>query len=240
MGWRGTVRTVVAAARQIEQARQRQQRELLRQAKSHERLEVTRRAASEVAVHESYIDLLESVHKGRIVAWDWRAILAAPPPPKPEHSDCFERTQRAREELNRPTLVDKLLGRTEAVLAASEAAIQRARAADTKRFQESESQFEEWRRQRRTAERVLAGDLTAFREVLQAPQPLNEIPGVRIDIGVQFANSKSLEATLEVMSEDIVPTEDKTLLKTGNISLKRLSQSRRHEIYQNYVCGCAL
>ena len=43
-----------------------------------------------------------------------------------------------------------------------------------------------------------------------------------------------------VKSEEIVPRETKSLLKSGKLSVKQMPKARFYEIYQDYVCGCVL
>lgn len=43
-----------------------------------------------------------------------------------------------------------------------------------------------------------------------------------------------------VESEKIVPRESKSLTKAGKLSTKAIPQGKFYELYQDYVCGCAL
>lgn len=48
-------------------------------------------------------------------------------------------------------------------------------------------------------------------------------------------------ATVGVASvEDIVPTEQKSLLASGKLSVKQMPKGRHNELYQDYVCGASL
>jgi hypothetical protein len=39
---------------------------------------------------------------------------------------------------------------------------------------------------------------------------------------------------------EVIPTETKTLLQTGKVSVKRMPQTKYLELYQDYICGCVL
>lgn len=99
------------------------------------------------------------------------------------------------------------------------------------------------------AERLLLGDLTAFREVLETVQPFGSIS----DLGssVTFSLSKDADAPekasavrvfvdVHVHGKDIIPKEARKLLKSGRMSVKELPASQFHALHQDYVCGCVL
>ena len=63
MGWKGTVRSIGAAARRHEREAQRRQRELEKQKKLYAKMEAMEQAAHEVAVYENHIEMIQSIHK---------------------------------------------------------------------------------------------------------------------------------------------------------------------------------
>ena len=49
-----------------------------------------------------------------------------------------------------------------------------------------------------------------------------------------------LEAKLAIHGSDVIPTEIKSLLKSGKLSTKAMPVGRFNELHQDYVCSCAL
>jgi hypothetical protein len=45
---------------------------------------------------------------------------------------------------------------------------------------------------------------------------------------------------LKTNGEDVIPSDIKTLIKTGKVSTKKMPKSQFYELYQDYICSCAL
>jgi len=57
---------------------------------------------------------------------------------------------------------------------------------------------------------------------------------------VEAISVTHVEVDLFVNSSDVIPAEVKTLTATGKLSVKKMSVSQTHDIYQDYVCSSAL
>jgi hypothetical protein len=243
MGWRGTLRSVAAASRRIEREQQHRRRELLKQHQQLEKLLAHQQAALEVATYENHIDLLTSVHKDCGEGWDWQQIKNSPPPTKPEYSSELELTRRKREAQHQPGLVDRLRRRTESKRAASQKAIEEASAADQNRHAVAMAEYQakraDWEALVHISQGVLSGELSAFKEALQEISPFQEIHELGRSVQLNF-NPRYAEATITLHSIDHIPTESKSLLRTGKVSLKRMSASAVNELYQQHCCSCLL
>lgn len=243
MGWRGTFRTLAAVARRMERGQHRKRRQLQQRQQHLAKLGAAQRAAHEVEVYENFIDLITSVHRDCGEVWDWRRVTNVPPPAKPEYSSQLETTQRQREAQRRPGFWDRVTGQSEARAKASEQAIQQAKAADQARNQattrEYETKLEEWQELQRMARGVLAGQATAFKEVLEEVKPFEEIKEIGRNVQMHFT-SRYVEVSLRLHGSELVPREIKTLLKAGTVSKKPASATFLHQTYQKHVCGCAL
>lgn len=49
-----------------------------------------------------------------------------------------------------------------------------------------------------------------------------------------------LEAKVAIHGSDVIPTEIKSLLKSGKLSAKAMPIGRFNELHQDYLCSCAL
>lgn len=243
MSWRGTFRTLAAAARRQEREQHRKQRELQKRQHGLAKLGAAHRAAHEVEVYENYLDLITSIHRDCGEVWDWSAVKTAAPPQKPEYTAQIETAQRTREAQYRPGLWDKMTGRIEEKLMASELAIQQARAADQVRndaaMKEYEGKLEEWNTLQRIASGVLNGEVPAFKEALEELKPFGEIRELGRNVQMSF-NLRYVEAMVRLYGAEHVPREIKSLLKSGAVSTKPASEMFLNQTYQKHVCSCVL
>ena len=95
MGWKGTMRSIQAAARAAERDARRRQRELERRQKELATMEELERARYEVQVHENRIDVLRSVHKECGKPWDWQSVRSSRPPQEPTERRPHEKAAQA-------------------------------------------------------------------------------------------------------------------------------------------------
>jgi hypothetical protein len=230
----------------MEREHQRRRRELLRQQQIADKLEVAQRAAHEVAVYENYIQVLRSVHKECSNPWNWEAIQKTAEPTEPIYSHRLERVQRQREEHHQPNWLDKIVGRASAKIEAIQARIEEATRADLLRHQEALAQYEEdlreWQNLRTIATGIRAGKPTAYLDAIRETEALQGIKdlGSTIELRVEDDQPRCIEAVLRLNGEQIIPKDSKTLLKSGKVSIKRMSSAQFYGIYQDYVCSCVL
>jgi len=228
MGWKGTLRSIRAAQRRAEREAQRRRRELERQRKQLEKMRELERAAYEVQVYENYIDLLLSVHKEGSDVWDWEAIRSSELP-----TNIHEELAQAKLDGFKPGVFDELLGRAESKRDELVRAVEEAKQADEKEYQEA-------LQARELADRILGGSAEAYLDAIRQTDPFSDISELGSSIEFRVENSSLVEATLHVNSEQVIPSEVKSLLKSGKLSVKQMPQSRFYELYQDYVCGCVL
>jgi hypothetical protein len=201
-------------------------------------------AALETRFYENRIELLRSMHKECGPTWDWKGIKDSPAPVSPMQNHPREKKAQLGLDNFQPTFWDKLFRRVPAKREALTKAIEAARSADTKEYLESVEQYqreyEEWKEKREIAERVLAGDLSAYREVINEIAPFNEISDLGSSVQFQFGNRSLIQITLTIRGQDAIPAEIKTLLQSGRLSTKKMPQGQFFELYQDYICGCVL
>ncbi|MFQ2321333.1 hypothetical protein [Aeromonas dhakensis] len=83
MGWKGTLRSINAAAKRADRHAKRRQRELLKNQIAYEKMQELEKAAYEVDVFENYIDVIQSIHKDCGDSVDWLKISTSQEPAKP-------------------------------------------------------------------------------------------------------------------------------------------------------------
>lgn len=244
MGWKGTLRSLAAAQRRAEREAKRRQRELERQRKHVEKMEELEQAAYEVQIHENYADRLQSVHKECSEVWDWEEIGCCDPPDEPTRSRRHEEAARARLDDFKPGLLDKMLSRTESKREELATAIEEARRADEQEYQEAlercNQECAEWEIACELASGILAGSAHACLDAIKHADPFSEITELGSSIEFDAESSSLIEATLHINSEEVVPSEEKRLLKSGKLSVKQIPKTRFYALYQDYVCSCVL
>jgi hypothetical protein len=244
MGWKGALRSMEAAARRAERESRLQHNELLRQQKQLQKMLERERAAFEVELHENRIDLLRSIHKECGPLWDWRSLASLQAPTLPISMHGREKSAVLALQSFEPSFWDKLFRRVDSKKQFLKSAIELAQDADAKEYLEAitkhQGEMSEWQERRRIAERVLAGEIQVFREVIEEIGPFSEISELGSGVGFQFQNTSIIEVTLNINGQDVIPHETKSLLQSGKLSTKKMPQGQFYELYQDYICGCVL
>ena len=233
MGYKATIRAMQAAERRQQRDAQRQMRELERQAKEQAKLSASEQARLEVETFENRLEVLLSVHKEQAETWDWTAIAASLPPPRPQRT--------ARNELKAKqcaAVTPAQQRRTAAAL------VEQARLQDEEEFQKASAiysdQIAEWEKLKSLAQRILAGEHKAFTETLVELNPFAEISDLGSAIHFTVHTPKLVECRVNVSGRQAIPAEVKSLTSSGKLSIKPMPKGRFHEIYQDYLCGCLL
>jgi len=244
MGWKGALRSMAAAQRRAEREALRKQRELERQRKQVEKMRELERAAYEVEVYENYIDLITSLHKESSSPWNWEEIFKSEPPPKPQKSSKNEKLAIQNLQNYKPSFFDKIFHRVDSKQNQFISKIEEAKKLDEELFQkaidEYNQKYQEWERIHKLAERILAGELEAYVDIIKQVNPFSEINHLGTSLDFKPSNKSTIEINLNVKGEDVIPKEIKTLLRSGKLSIKKMPKTKFYELYQDYVCSAAL
>lgn len=244
MGWRGTIRSMKAAGRRIEREAVRRQRELERAHRQHAKLLEREQAAYEVDVFQNHVQILRSIHTDCNPVVDWHTIRDAAPPAEPAwRGEREAAAQRALADYE-PGWMDRLFRRAEARRAALQDAVTVAKQQDDAAYASDladyRRQHEEWVESRRLANGVVSGDPQAYLEVIEEMAPFAEITGLGSSVHFRVHDGATVAAVLQVNSAEVIPSEIKSLLQSGKLSVKKMPQGQFFELYQDYVCGCVL
>jgi hypothetical protein len=233
MSYNTTLRAMEAAERRRQRDAQRRMRESERKAKEQAKLSAIEQARLEVEVFDNRLDVLSTVHKEQGETWDWMAIAASLPPPRPTSYSRNE--HRAKQRV--------------AVLPADQSQsstylIEQARVQDREEHQKAIEAYSqhmvEWEKLKNMARRILAGEHRAFTETLVEFNPFADMSEFGSSIHFTVHSAKLVECALKVNGKKVIPTEVKTLTSGGKVSVKPMPKGRFHEIYQDYLCGCVL
>ncbi len=255
MGWRGFTRQVIAAGRRAqreadasrrrsEREAHRRQRELARVRKDWERMEAQQRAAAEYEYFVNSVEVLLSVHKECSAPVDWLSAARAPAPAAPVYSNANESAAAGASASYKPGFFARLLSLETKQRARLASAIEAGRALDQQLFRALEEQHQTghgaWAWHQQLASAVLAGDLQAYETAISYFEPLEELEEQGCQIQLGTTDPWYVAASILAKDDSIVPTEEKSLLASGKLSSKKMPAGKQREIYQDYVCGCAL
>ncbi|WP_368159376.1 hypothetical protein [Aeromonas sp. R5-3] len=244
MGWKGTLRSINAAAKRADRHAKRRQRELLKNQIAYEKMQELEKAAYEVDVFENYIDVIQSIHKDCGDSVDWLKISTSQEPAKPLIISDNERQAIARLNSFAPSFIDKLFGKATSKRQKLEKEVSIAKVKDTQINSTNLSQWnidvEEWKERVSLARRLLNGDISAKIDIIKELNPFSEIDHLGSGVKFTIQDNGLLIVTINVHSANIIPKEQKTLLKSGRLSIKSMPVSRFNEIYQDYVCSVVL
>ena len=244
MSLKGALRSLGAAQRRSEREALRRQRELEKQNKQLQKMQELERAAYEVQVYENYIDVLVSIYKDCSEAWNWETIKATNLPIKPNKTNSFEILAQHNLESYKPGIMDKVLRRVDSNRTKLIAAIEDGKVKDEQNYQnalhEYKQNYADWESNCEIASKILLGDVNAYVEAIEQINPFSEISQIGSSIEFKIEKSSLAEATLHVNGEEVIPSETKTLLKSGKLSVKKIAKTNFYELYQDYVCGGVL
>jgi len=240
----GFIRSVQAAQRRAERESRRRQRELERQEKQYALMEELERAAYEVECYENKINLLSSVHKECGNSWDWEKIKDAKSPSKPVNKKKKESEAKAKLGKYAPGFWDKTFKRIEKKRERLNENIITARKEDEKKHKSAlatfEKKYKDWEESKHLAEKILSGDLEFYKEAVNEIDPFSEISQLGSSLSIEFIDAKTLEVSLKTNSEEVIPAEVKSFLKSGKLAVKKMPKGQFYELYQDYICGCVL
>ena len=101
-------------------------------------------------------------------------------------------------------------------------------------------EHKEWQELQSFADRVLAGDIDAYFEVIAEVKPFDDLLEFGSNFQVGTDDPAKLEVEFGVMSDDVVPKVSMELKANGEISEKELSKTAYCDLIQDYVCSTAI
>ena len=244
MKWKGTLRTLAAIQNQAEREARIRQNQLRMKQKYVEKMEELERASYEVELYENNIEIFRSIHKDCSSQWNWNEIYAIEPPSKPVISHENENNAVTNLENFKPGISDRILKRIDSKREELTKQIEIGRNLDIEKYNKEnelyESEMVEWQVTHELAEKIIAYDIEAFKQAIERINPFAELYDVGSTIKYKVHNNKLIEITLLANSDEVIPRETKSLLKSGKLSIKDMPKTRFNELYQDYICGCVL
>jgi hypothetical protein len=209
------------------------QAELNRLQKEREKLQELQRNQLEVELYENRLNMIKSIHKECDDFVDWLDIKNTEPPFLKGHPGPLE--QQALQELQnyRPGFMAKVFNQEEKRVEELRNKVLEARKKD-------EEEYQEWTVLTEIATKILNGDLETYFEVIKDFAPLDDLSGFGSGFEFFLEEPHTMEVEFDVQTQNVVPSEMKTLTSTGKVSVKNMPISKYYDIQQDYVCSCVL
>ena len=226
MARRGTVGSFVRLAKQMERQSRTQQRELLRRQKAASRLEAYERGLLNIELFENHIARITTIHTEASERIHWPDLTE----PRVDRSGSVA-AQRAIDEF-KPGFFTRLFG--------EEGARRKLAEKLEARLNDERLALEEAHRIAALARAVLSGSEEGYLHAITETGCLSEL----VELGAapvgHIVSPTLAECTVHAEEQGVVPLAEPTMTKTGKPSSKKIPKRRRHELYEDYVCGLAI
>jgi hypothetical protein len=182
------------------------------------------------------------MHKECDEVCDWAKILNASLPEKPNPSSEHMAKAQAALDGFKVGLKDKLMGKAESKRSELLKSLKLAEEQDELEYKKALENYEkecsELNRMKEIAKGVIAGDIKAYIDAIQEAQPFSDISGLGSSIKIDIDIPSEIHVILRANGGHVVPTEIKSITKSGKLSVKPMPKGKFYEIYQDYICGC--
>jgi hypothetical protein len=172
---------------------------------------------------------------------DWHDIANQPPPVAPEYVPRHEYSARRALAEFKPSLFVTALGLAERKHQRLIRSVGEGKRKDEEEFEKNQKTYEKtlvaWEEEVRFASALISGNKRLLIDLVERKNPFESIPEIGKEVYVSLSSEAVLHAEVTVHDIKIVPEEHLALLKSGRVSVRKMSLSRRLTIYREYVCS---
>ena len=237
------IRTANASYKRAARANARYARE---QAKRHQ-LQLKEQLKNEniraVTSYNEFIKMLTSVHKNCSETYNWQHILQEEEPAKPINKKLNEQAALFASSYYKPSIIDKIFSLEKNKRKKLALSVENAIKADELQYHNAEKQYiedlEDWKTIQKIAKGILAEDSIAYINALEFFNPFTNISELGSKTNCSF-NNGFMTINIFVNSSDVIPDYILSYTSTGKLSNKKMPISKFNELYQDYICSCAI
>ncbi|MDM5338494.1 DUF4236 domain-containing protein [Fictibacillus enclensis] len=209
------------------------QQELQKQQREKEKLQQLEYNKLEVQLFENRLEMIKSIHKECDDPVDWNEVKNTPSPLKVGGIGPKEVTATEALILYKPGFFSKLFKQDQKKREALQKAVIAARSED-------QADYNEWEQMIETATRIVNRDVDAYFEVIEDFAPFDDLTEFGSGFEFFIEDQQTMEIDFDVHTSSVVPTQRKTLTKTGKVSVSNMPKTQYFDIQQDYVCSCIL
>lgn len=244
MSWNKFVREYKASMRRIEREQARNYREEVKRQKQWQKEYEQDMAQLEVEEYEEQINNLIGAHWDSIKHIDWHQIVRSSGPIEPINKRKLEKACQQLLDHYRPNFLVRILGLSNFFKSKLIKQLETAKISDQKEYEEAYLKYEQAKQEfledQEVAKKIVAGDLKTYREVISNFSPASQVYELGGSVQVMSLTDKFAEIIVTCMADDIVPREEKKLLKSKKLSSKEMPITKFNLLYQDYICSSAL
>jgi hypothetical protein len=243
MGWKGNLRSVVAYANKMEREEHRRASLAAKQYKAMLKQEEFENGKKAVQEYNAYIELISSTHKDASETLNWQDLMNEPEPIRPAIK--YDHLQAAQKNLDsyKPSFFDKLFGSSKTKIKRLEALVAAAPHEDKKVYEKEWNQYNTdhtaWQENIAFAKGVLASDVETYKKVIEELTPFEDIKELGSGLNITF-DKKHVVVTLLANGITVIPDFVLSQTAAGKVSKKKMPVQKYYELYQDYICSCAL
>ncbi|MCJ8013389.1 DUF4236 domain-containing protein [Paenibacillus sp. KQZ6P-2] len=199
--------------------------ELVRLQREMDKLEKQKQAIYEVQMFENQVEIIKSIHKECDEAFHWNDIRQMPAPFLSGEKGPRERFAQQELDNFKPNIIQKWF-KTDV-----KKRIQLSDKID-QAIREDQEDYKNWENVISTASKIVSGDIDEYLKVIEELSPLDDLSEFGSGFEFFIEEPKTLEVEFEVHSQNVIPTETKTLTKSGKLSVKPMTKTNYFDLYQ--------
>ncbi|HDX9652520.1 TPA: DUF4236 domain-containing protein [Bacillus wiedmannii] len=223
----------LSSGRQYKTAAYQRRNELARQQREIEKMQELERNRLEVEMFENRLEMIHSIHKecDELVNWadlQNRLALFTKGTVGPKEKIAIHELDNYK-----PSFFSKILKQDEKKKKELLTNVETAKNEDLE-------DYKSWEHMVYVAQKMVNKDINTYLEVIEEFAPLDDL--AEFGSGFEFFVEEPhfIEVEFDVQTEHVVPTEMKSLTKTGKLSIKAMPKGKYFDIQQDYVCSCVL
>lgn len=244
MGWKGVVRSVVAASRAAGREQERRNKQYQKHLAAVARQQAVEDATVAVREYDEYVTAVQSLHKACSEKINWRHKASKKLPPPPTYNKKHEEAARSKLDKYQATIFDRMLKRVEKKKSGMRGNIEESIQLDRTEYDHAKKSYsdliEEIASERELASLLLDGNEEASLDIIRQADPFSSVEALGSAVEFKFLSPKVLRIDLHIHGKEIIPKQSFSLLKTGKISIKDLPKNHFNKLFQDHVCSAAI
>ncbi|HHL3303682.1 TPA: DUF4236 domain-containing protein [Bacillus cereus] len=207
--------------------------ELARQQREIEKMQELERNRLEVEMYENRLEMIHSIHKECDEQINWVELQNRPAPFTKGTVGTKEKSALYELDNYKPSFFSKLFKQDEKEKQKLLTNVEKAKNEDLE-------DYKCWEQMIQVAQKMVNKNVNTYLEVIEEFAPLDDL--AEFGSGFEFFVEQPhfIEVEFDVQTEHVVPTDIKSLTKTGKVSKKAMPKGKYFDIQQDYICSCIL
>ncbi len=202
------------------------------------------RLKCELAMYQSYVGLMVTIHQDCGNAMDWKAMAVAPEPSVVPPTQRREGEARQALAAHQPGLLSRLLGRAEKKDQLLRYALDEALRNDARENAQAATEYkkrsEAWALEKSTALGVLAKSPESYPKALELADPFIELREFRMRISYPTVAADVMTVDCVIEDLELVPNSFLEMMPSGYVNSTAIELDLYWGLHRKFACSCAL